>query len=315
LIEKLTEAADVLAAAGCWSLAMAAEVVRLLGSDPDPLQIGGNETCYRLCLYNLHCQPDPRAPEVARAIILLSVREHRPAVLHSTDLRQWVPAVNDCRRWLRELLEAELASLRFLEEAVRTGKQAVADGEIMNRERLLSEGETSRQYLRYHREADNRFCRGHRRLEETVRADATHAARMERAGNNGSPDHARSAGGAAGVEWPETSDGSTTGKSAASQDQRNEPGNGTIGTTVMANGNGDGAGEADGNGPLRTPGSSNGLMLVLLGVLLGQLLGAWGRTAAWPASLPAPAVVGVQTLSASGAPEYSQPEVAGDQVL
>jgi hypothetical protein len=263
LIERLAEAAEVLSTAGFWSLDMAAGVVRLLGSDPDPEQIGASETVYRVYLYNLQCQPEPRAPEAAVQRALLSLPQHRPAVLRGVDLKACLPAPDACRQWLRELVEAELATLRLLEEAFRTGKDAAAYRHVMNRAKLLPECETSRQYNRYLREADSRFGRGHKRLEETVKADAAHAAGARQASAPG----CRDAGPA-----PEPPANGTIVKSATPSGSPNEPGNRMTVTTGADDG--PPAGAMPAHPGVHTPGS---VVLVLLGLLLGQIFGGWGR--------------------------------------
>jgi hypothetical protein len=247
----------MLAAAGSWPLEMAARVVHLFGAFSDLERIGGNETGFRLFISNLHCRLDDPAAAQSRA--LLSAPERRPAVLRGVDLGRWVPAPEVCRQWLQELLTAEVASLKLLEEALRRGKDGAAHDRVMRMAKMLPEGDLSRQYLRYRKEADSRFLRGHRALLAALEQDA------ERAEDVADEDCDEDAGAGLPVEPPVDGDlvappTVTTAPPAAGAvltagkvDSPNEPGNEKIATTVP-------------------PAGGNGLLaLLLLALLLGQL--------------------------------------------
>jgi hypothetical protein len=145
----------------------------------------------------------------------------------------------------------------------------------MTMAKMLPEGDLSRQYLRYRKEADARFLKGHRALLAELARDAKSADNDD--GEDGDD------GAAAGVpgEAPTVGDRGavatvTTAPADAPAavtidkvDSPNDPGNGRTATTVP-------------------PAAGNGLVvLVLLVVLLGQLLGGLGRVKAWAASLGA----------------------------
>jgi hypothetical protein len=271
--QALSDAAAMLTAAGSWPLEMAAQVVHLFGAFSDPERIGENETGYRLFVSNLKCRPHD--PAAAQALALLSAPERRPAVLRGVDLDRWVPAPEVCRQWLIELLNAEAASFRLLEEALRSGKDGAARRRVMNMAKMMPEGDLSRQYLRYRKEADARYAKGHRALlaeleRDAVRAEDDDDADCDDGAGPGMPGEVPTAddlGAAATV---------ATGPSAASEAVKadkagspNEPGNGRTATTLP-------------------PVGGNGLfVLVLLAALLGQLLGGLGRVKAWAAGLGA----------------------------
>jgi hypothetical protein len=279
LAEALGEAAAMLAADGSWPLEMAARVAHVFGVCSDPDQIGGNETGYRLFVYNLKCRPHD--PAAIQALALLNAPERRPAVLRGVDLGRWVPAPEDCRQWLLELLNAEVASLRLLEEALRAGKDGASRRRVMHMAKMMPEGDLSRQYLRYRKEADSRYIRGHRALLAELERDAECAKDDHDADR---PDGADCPDGAApGMSGQvraaadlSTAAGVTTGPAAVAEavksdkvDSPNDPGNERTVTTVPP------------------AGGSGLLVLVLLAVLLGQLLGGLGRVKAWAARLGA----------------------------
>jgi hypothetical protein len=258
LVQALSDAAAMLAAAGSWPLEMAARVVHLFGACSDPERIGENETGYRLFVYNLKCRlHDPAAAE---ALALLSVPQRRPAVLRGADLGRWVPEPEVCRQWLQELLTAEIASLRLLEEALRNGRDGAARRRVMTMAKMLPEGDMSRQYLRYRKEADSRFIRGHRALLAALKQDARCADGKdnndsdERTGAD-APEETAPAGGRS------TAATVATGPSAAAE----------AGTTDKA-----GSPSEPGNERTATSGPAAGpsglWVLVLLAVLLGQFL-------------------------------------------
>jgi hypothetical protein len=271
--QALSDAAAMLTAAGSWPLEMAAQVVHLFGAFSDPDRIGENEMGYRLFVSNLKCRPHD--PAAAQALALLSAPERRPAVLRGVDLSRWVPAPEVCGQWLIELLNAEVASLRLLEEALRTGKDGASRHRVMTMAKMMPEGDLSRQYLRYRKEADARFVKGHRALLAELARDA------KRAEDEDDDDCGDGAGSGVAEEVPATADLATaatvaTGTSAAAEaiktdrvDSPIDPGNGRTATTAPRTG-------------------GNGLfVLVLLAVLLGQFLGGLGRVKAWAASLAA----------------------------
>jgi hypothetical protein len=267
MVQELTEAAAMLAAAGSWPLETAAHVVHLFGAFADPERIGGNETGYRLFVSNLKCRPqDPAAVE---ALVLLSAPARRPAVLHAVDLACWVPAADVCRQWLHELLNAEVASLRLLEEALRAGKDGAARHRVMTMAKMLPEGDLSRQYLRYRKEADARFLKGHRELLAALEQDAARAEdnddeERDDDADVGVPGEAPAAGDRGAVATVTTAPAAVM---IDKVDSPNDPGNGRTATTVP-------------------PAAGNGLLaLVLLAVLLGQLFGGLGRVKAWAAVL------------------------------
>jgi hypothetical protein len=248
LAQGLSDAAALLASAGSWPLELAAQVVHLFGAFADPERIGGNETGYRLFVYNLHLRPHD--PAALQALAQLSAPERRPAVLRAADLGRWAPSPEVCRQWLQELLTAEAASLRLLREALRTGEDGAAHHRVMSMARMLPEGDLSRQYLRYRKEADSRFFRAHRMLQSTLEQDATQADCEDEedsgAGTRTTPTVT--------TEPSVAPEAGTTGKSGSP----NEPGNGTTATIVP-------------------PAGGNGLLVVvLLALLLGRFLGGLG---------------------------------------
>jgi hypothetical protein len=268
VVHALSEAAAMLAASGSWPLEFAARVVQLFGACSDPDQIGGNETGYRLFVYNAKCRQHD--PEAVQALALLSVPERRPAVLRGVDLARWVPAPEACRQWLEELLSAEAASLRLLEEALRAGKDGAARRRVMNMAKMLPEGDMSRQYLRYRKEADARFLKGHRALLAELQRDAERAEDEDDDDGTGPgmPEEAPAAVEVStGATVPNAPAAGSEGITTDKVDSPNDPGNGRSATTVP-------------------PAGGNGLLvLVLLAVLLGPLFGGLGRVKAWAATL------------------------------
>jgi hypothetical protein len=247
LAQGLSEAAAMLASDGSWPLEVAAQVVHHFGAFSDPERIGGNETGYRLFVYNLHCRPHD--PAALQALAHLSAPARRPAVLRAVDLGRWIPSPEVCRQWLQELLTAEAASLRLLGEALKNGKDGAGHHRVMTMARMLPEGDLSRQYLRYRKEADSRYIRGHRALLAELERDAEPA---------DCEDQEDSDGGAAASPTVTTEPSAppaagTTGK----VDSPNEPGNGRIATTIP-------------------PAGGNALFVLLLAFLLGGLLGGLG---------------------------------------
>jgi hypothetical protein len=244
---------------------VAAQVVHHFGAFSDPERIGGNETGYRLFVYNLHLRPhDPAALQV---LAHLCAPERRPAVLRTADLGRWAPSQEACRQWLQELLTAEAASLRLLGDALRAGKDGAAHHRVMRMARMLPEGDLSSQYLRYRKEADSRYIRGHRALLTALERDPEPA---------DCDDEEESDGGAA------TGSTRTTESSAPSQagttgkvDSPNEPGNGRTATTPTEPGL-----------SAVPPARGNGLfVVVLLALLFGRLLGSLGWVKSWADSL------------------------------
>jgi hypothetical protein len=259
VIQGLTAAAAVLASSGSWPLEVAARVVNLFGAASDPERIGGDETGYRLFVYNLQLRPHD--PAAGQALALLSAPELRPAVLRGVDLGAWIPAPEVCRQWLQELLAAEVASQRLLAEALQKGQDGAARRRVMRMAKILPEGDLSAQYLRYRKEADSRYLRGHRALMNTLKQDAMLAEDDE-------DDDSQE-------ERPGTPLADTTGPSAAPEaaptagvDSPSDPGNERTATTV-------------------TPAGGNGLLnLVLMAFLFGQLFfGGLGWVKAWAAAL------------------------------
>jgi hypothetical protein len=268
VVQALSEAATMLAASGSWPLEMAAHVVHLFGAFSDPDQIGGSETGYRLFVYNLKCRPHD--PAAAEALALLSARERRPAVLQAVDLARWIPAAEPSRQWLHELLNAEVASLRLLEEALRTGKDGAARRRVMNMAKMMPEEDLSRQYLRYRKEADARFLKGHRALLAELQRDAERAEDEDDDDGTGPgmPEEAPAAVEVStGATVPNAPAAASEGIKTDKVDSPNDPGNGRTVTAVPPTG---------GNGLL---------VLVLLAVLLGPLFGGLGRVKAWAATL------------------------------
>jgi hypothetical protein len=245
LVQVLGDAAALLASAGSWPLDLAARVVHSLGAFSDPDRIGGSEVGYRLFVYNLHLRAHD--PVAAQTLAHLSVPERRPAVLRGVDLGRWLPTAEVCRQWMQELMAAEVATLRLLGEALRAGKDGAAHTRVMKMAKMLPEGDLARQYLRYRKEADSRYIRGHRALLATLEHDAEHE---DCDGDDGCDEGAAAAPTVA-TEPPAAAEVGKTGKFSSP----NEPGNGRTATTVPP---------AGGIGPL---------LLVLLAFLPGQLFG------------------------------------------
>jgi hypothetical protein len=257
LVQVLGDAAALLASAGSWPLDLAARVVHSLGAFSDPDRIGGSEVGYRLFVYNLHLRAhDPMA---ANALVALSAPARRPAVLQGVDLGRWLPTAEVCQQWMQELLAAEVATLRLLGEALRAGKDGAAHTRVMKMAKMLSEGDLARQYLRYRKEADSRYIRGHRALLATLEHDAEH---VDCDDDDGCDEGAAAAPTVA-TEPPAAAEVGKTGKFSSP----NEPGNGTTATTVP---------------PL---GGNRFLILVFLAFLLGQLFWGLDRVKTWAAVL------------------------------
>jgi hypothetical protein len=138
-----------------------------------------------MVLFNLHCQP--RTAETERRIAELSAPERRPEGLRGVDLAGVVPTAAECRQWLGRLIAAEYESVRLLEEAFRTGKDRAGYERVMERSRMLGEGETTRLYLRYSKEANSTFLRNYKELVATLKRDAESAEDDEETGSSDSP--------------------------------------------------------------------------------------------------------------------------------
>jgi hypothetical protein len=164
-------------------------------------------------------------------------------------------------------LTAEAASLRLLGDALRTGKDGAAHHRVMTMARMLPEGDLSRQYLRYRKEADSRYIRGHRALLAALERDAEPADCEDEEESDGG-----AATGPTGTTEPSTpSQAGTSGKVHSP----NEPGNGRTATTPTESGL-----------SAAPPAGGNGLIiLVLLALLLGRLLGGLGWVKSWAAAL------------------------------
>jgi hypothetical protein len=161
---------DMLVRDGHWAPEAAEQAVRLFGFDPAIDGLSGDNLPYRMVLFNLHCQP--RTAETERRIAELSAPERRPEGLRGVDLAGGVPAAAECRQWLGRLIAAECESVRLLEEAHRTGKDRAGYERVMERSRMLGEGETTRLYLRYSKEANSTFLRNYKELVATLKRDA-----------------------------------------------------------------------------------------------------------------------------------------------
>jgi hypothetical protein len=166
ILTDLAVLADMLVRDGFWSPEAAEHAVRLFGFDPAIDRLGVDILPYRMVLFNLHCSP--RTAEIERRIAELSVPERRPAELRGVDLASVVPPAADARQWLQGLIAAEVESVALLEEAHRTGKDRAGYERVMERARMLGEGETTRLYLRYTKEANSMLLRNFKELVATL---------------------------------------------------------------------------------------------------------------------------------------------------
>jgi hypothetical protein len=172
---------EMLVRQGYWAPEAAEHAVRLFGFDPAPECLGADDLPWQMVLYNLHCQPS--TAETARQIAALAAPERRPAGLRGVDLAGIVPPAAECRQWLLRLVRAEAESVGLLEEAYRTGKDRAGYERVMERSRMLGEGETTRLYLRYSKEADSTFLRYFKELTATLKRDAEAAEDGDEAGS------------------------------------------------------------------------------------------------------------------------------------
>ncbi len=274
VLERLHELGGMLARDGHWPLELSDTIVNLFGSPSGIDQLGASETGYRIYVYNLHCLP--QTAETIGQMAQLSEPARRPLALRGADLKSWLPAPEVCREWLRGMVAAEIQSLGLLEEAIRTGKDASEYDRLMEGAKLLPEGETSRQVLRYGKEADSKFLKNFKEFKQTLAADARNAD----------------------VDDSRDSSGAGAGGFASTEPAREavvvpEAGAATIGTTVTTvtteapgpgrTGKVDSPNDPDDGGIVTTGAMNrvgNGVLVVLLAVLLGQLFLGLGRRSA-----------------------------------
>src|SRR5262249_54527772 len=121
-----------------------------------------------VALCSLRCMPFGGDPQFAQ----LSAPERRPAGLKDVDVRALVGGPEECRRRLRQLVAGEVAALRVLEEEHRTGRDRKDREQLLNRALLVHDCDTSRQFLRYHKEWCSKFFRAYQELPRTLERDA-----------------------------------------------------------------------------------------------------------------------------------------------
>jgi hypothetical protein len=170
VLTALGNLGEALARDGYWTPEGAEQAVQLFGFDPALDCLGAHDLPFRIVLFNLHCQP--RTAETERRIVELSVPERRPLGLRGVDLAGVVPPVAECREWLRRLIAAECQSVALLGEALGNGMERVGYNRVMERSRMLGDGDTGRLYARYSKENNSTFLRFHKELMATLKRDA-----------------------------------------------------------------------------------------------------------------------------------------------
>src|SRR4051812_37960675 len=148
LIDRLSRHRGALVEAGYWRPGACAAVVRLLGAAPEPAALRENEAAYLVTLWNLGCQPVP-ADRLRGEMIR---PENRPPALAGADPAALLDAPEVCRAQLLQFLDMELAGLHAAEEALRTGRDAVAKMRVVGPTRLIQDEKEGQKFFRYHTE-------------------------------------------------------------------------------------------------------------------------------------------------------------------
>jgi hypothetical protein len=169
LLNEWTHHQDGLLRYGFWPLEIWPDVVRLLGADPDLDRIGGSEPAFLAALFNFQCQPQPAVAQIAA----LSAPHRRPATLAQLRLPAALPAPEESRRRLRDLVATEIEELRRLEQALRLGKDRADLERVLKQTLVLNDDAPSRQFLRYHKEWCGQFFRASRVLPLALQRDAS----------------------------------------------------------------------------------------------------------------------------------------------
>jgi hypothetical protein len=148
LLNEWTRHQDGLLRYGYIPLERWPDLVRLFGADPDLDRIGGSEPAFLTALYNFQCQPEPAVAQIAA----LCAPHRRPAALAQLRLPAALPAPDESRRRLRELVATEIEETRRLERALRLGQDRADLERVLKQTLVLNDDAPSRQFLRYYKE-------------------------------------------------------------------------------------------------------------------------------------------------------------------
>jgi hypothetical protein len=169
LREQWTGCQDGLLRYGYWPMKMWPEVVRLTGADCDLDRIGAREESFWMALYNFQCQPVPARGQ----IVALCAPERRPAGLGHLRLPEALPGPEECRQRLCGMVAKTIDELCRLEAELRMSNDR-ADLEFVLKKTLVPHDcESSRQFLRYHKEWGSLFFRASRVLPLALQRDAS----------------------------------------------------------------------------------------------------------------------------------------------
>jgi hypothetical protein len=145
------------------------DMVRLLGADPDLDQIGASKDAFLMALYNFQAQPQPAVEQIAA----LCLPQRRPVALAHLRLPAALPGPEECRQKLRAMVATVIDELRSLEAELRMGKDRADLEFVLKKSLVLGEGESSRQFLRYHKEWSSTFFRFSQVLPVVLERDAS----------------------------------------------------------------------------------------------------------------------------------------------
>jgi hypothetical protein len=144
-------------------------MVRLLGADPDLDRIGATPDAFLMALYNFQCQPQPAVEQIAA----LCLPQRRPLSLAHLRLPAALPGPEECRQKLRAMVANVIDEIRSLEVELRMGKDRADLEFVLKKCLVLGEGESSRQFLRYHKEWSSTFFRFSQVLPVALERDAS----------------------------------------------------------------------------------------------------------------------------------------------
>jgi hypothetical protein len=169
LLEEWSQCQDGLRRYGYWPLELWPDIVRLVGADTDLDRIGASEEAFSLALFNFQCQPRPAVEQIAA----LCLPARRPAALAHLRLPEALPGPEECRQRLRGMVAATIEGLRSLEAELRMGKERAELEFVLKKCLMLGDCDSSRQFLRYHKEWSSLFFRASRVLPLTLQQDAS----------------------------------------------------------------------------------------------------------------------------------------------
>jgi hypothetical protein len=168
LLNQWTEYQGALLRYGYWPMKLWPDIVRLTGADTDFDRIGASDEAFTMALYNFQCQPQPATEQIAALCTPL----RRPRALAHRRLPEALPVPEECRQRFGGMVAKIIEELQKLEAELR-GQDCANLESLLKRTLVLNDCESSRQFLRYHKEWGSLFFRAIRVLPLTLERDAS----------------------------------------------------------------------------------------------------------------------------------------------